>query len=209
MSTFIGLIVLGFGGHARSVADVALSAGIADLIFVDDNARPGEVFGRFPVVRDFPASLVAGWAVMPASGDNHTRAEQLRRINANGWPVASVVSKSASIGFGAILGPGCFIAHHAHIGPLASVGEGVILNTGAVVEHDCRIGDFVHVSVNATVAGKTNIGNYCFLGAGSTVIDGVVVTAEVTVGAGACVHRDLKSPGTYVGVPAIPLPGSK
>ena len=34
-----GLVVLGFGGHARSVADIALTPGIEELIFVDD--RPG------------------------------------------------------------------------------------------------------------------------------------------------------------------------
>lgn len=209
MSEYAGLIILGFGGNARSVADVALSAGIAGLIFVDGNARPGEVFGRFPVVKEFPCALAAGWAVLPASGDNHTRADQLRWITASGWPVASVVAPSATVGFGATIGSGCVVAHHAHIGPLACIGDGVIINTGAVVEHDCKIGNFAHVSVNATVAGKTTVGDYCFLGAGSTVLDGLTVAAEVTVGGGACVHRDLEAPGIYVGVPAISVLRSK
>lgn len=49
------------------------------------------------------------------------------------------------------------------------------------------------------------IGCDCWIGAGVTILPGVVIGDRVTVGAGAVVTRDLPSDGTYGGVPAKPL----
>jgi len=200
-----GLVVFGFGGHARSVADIALSAGYSSLMFIDANARENETFLGHPVLPHMPAAFPAGWSCIAASGDNSSRAQQIRSIQDSGWPLATLVAPTASIGAGASIGPGTVVAHHAHVGPLAKVGTGVIVNTGAIVEHDCIIGDFVHVSVNATAAGRARLGDFVFLGAGATVIDGSSVGREITVGAGAVVVRPLEISGTYVGVPAVRL----
>lgn len=201
-----GLLLLGFGGHARSVADVALSRGVRELIFVDDAARPGERFAGHPVQAQWPLQLGAGWQGFAAAGGHADRAAQIRELRARGWPLATVVSAHATVGVGAAIGPGSFIGHHAHIGPLARVGEGVIINTAAVVEHDCQIGDYSHVSVQASVAGRSRIGARCFVCTGATVIDRVSVGDDIIIGAGAVVVADLQAPGTYLGVPARPKP---
>lgn len=200
-----GLVVFGFGGHARSVADIALSAGYASLMFIDANARENENFLGHPVLRHLPPTFPAGWSCIAASGDNLVRSRQIKSIQESGWPLATLIAPTASVGAGASIGPGTVVAHHAHVGPLAKVGTGVIVNTGAIVEHDCVVGDFVHVSVNATAAGRVRLGDFVFLGAGATVIDGSSVGKEITVGAGAVVTRPLEIPGTYVGVPAVRL----
>lgn len=195
------LVMFGFGGHARSVADVALAAGCKALLFIDENARDGETFLGHPVVRDLRGEFPEGWHCFAASGDNHTRAQQIASILEAGWPLATLIAPTATIGAGATIGRGSFIGHHAHLGPLSQVGSGAIINTGAIVEHDCVIGDFVHVSVNATAAGRSRLGDFVFLGAGATVIDGVSVGKEITVGAGSVVIGHLEIAGTYVGTP--------
>jgi len=48
------LLILGFGGHARSVADVALSSGMPCLRFYDVSARVGEQFNDFPAIAILP-----------------------------------------------------------------------------------------------------------------------------------------------------------
>lgn len=200
-----GLLVLGFGGHARSVADVALACGIPGLLFVDSHARPGEQFREFPVVKDLPDELPEGWLCFPAAGDNRRRQAQVELVRGRGWPLATLVAPTATVGVGANVSPGSFVAHHAHIGPMAGVGEGALINTGAIVEHECTIGDYVHISVHATVAGRSRIGDFCFICAGATVIDGVEVGPDVVVGAGGVVVKDLCAPGVYVGVPCRPV----
>ena len=202
MRSLTGLLILGFGGHARAVADVALMLGVKHLRFLDSHARPDETFREFPVLRRWDEALPHGWFVMPASGDCFNRQTQCNWTHHHGWPLATLVSPTATIGVGATLGVGTFVGHHAHVGPMASIGVGCVINTGAIVEHECTVGDFTHVSINAAIAGRCHVGHCCFIGAGSTVIDGVKIVGGVTLGAGACAHRDLVEPGVYVGVPA-------
>jgi sugar O-acyltransferase (sialic acid O-acetyltransferase NeuD family) len=209
MNVAEGLLILGFGGHARSVADVALGSGFKQLCFIDDGAMPGERFQDFMVQRDWPSTLPDGWAVIVASGDDLRREQLGVQVRERGWPLASLVARSATLGVGARIGPGSFIGQQAHIGPMASVGTGCIINTGAVIEHESVVGDYTHVSVRATVAGRAHIGSHCFIGAGATVIDGVGVVDGTVVGAGACVLRTLVVRGTYVGVPARMLRGEQ
>lgn len=195
------LLLIGFGGHARSVADVALAAGFEQLLFVDEHGAAGQSFAGFPVAGEMPPAE-EGWPCMPCAGRNEWRREQLARLAAGRRPVATVISPRATVGVGAQIGAGSFVGHHAHVGPLARIGAGSIVNTGAAVEHDCVLGECCHVSVNATVAGRCRLGNLVFVGAGATVIDGVSIADEVTVGAGGVVVANIGAPGTYVGVPA-------
>lgn len=203
-----GLLILGFGGHARAVADVALAMGITQLAFEDAHARPGEHFQGYPVRAAWVGQLPPGWAAFAAAGHGEDRSIQCRRIDAEGWTMATLIAPSASLGVGCCVGRGSMVGQQAHLGPEAHVGAGCIINSGAVVDHESHIGDFSHVSVNATVAGRCRIGRHVMIGAGATVIDKRIVEDIITVGAGAVVIRDLLKPGTYVGVPACgPLSG--
>jgi len=202
MKSAEGLVILGFGGHARSVAAVALASGTTSLLFVDENAKEGEAFLGFPAIRRLDGAIDSGWSCMPAAGDNLLRQKQVAFAEANGWPLATVVANDATIHFDAVLGPGCFVGHHAHVGPSAQVAKGCIINTGAIVEHESVVGEFSHVSVNAVVAGRSRLGSLVFLGAGATVIDSVSIAGHITIGAGATVVEALVVPGTYAGCPA-------
>ncbi len=201
-----GLYILGFGGHARSVGDVALAAGVAHLLFIDPNARPDESFAGFPAVTALPQSADKRWRAFPAAGDNARRMQQIATCP---LPMAVLMAPSAHMGVGSVVGEGSLIAAGAHLGPLSRIGGGVIVNTGAIVEHESVVDDFSHVSVNAVVAGRSRIGRRVMVGAGAVVIDGVAVCDDVTIGAGATVVADIVEPGVYVGTPArrIRAPG--
>ena len=201
VARYSGLIILGFGGHARSVTDVALAAGITDFCFVDENTQPGETFLGFPVIAQWRDELTEGWSVFPAAGDNARRKEQMDTIQNSGWPIATLIAPTATIGAGSAINQGSFIGHHAHIGPMAKVGAGCIVNTSAVIEHECIVGEFTHISVNSTIAGRSKIGNFVMVGAGAIVIDGVNIADGVIIGAGAVVKKSILEMGVYVGVP--------
>ena len=196
------LVIMGFGGHARSVADVALACGYNDLIFIDQNAQPGENFLGHPVIQNlnsFPGNHCDAFV---SSGDGRKRQEQCEFVEQIGLPLVSLISPLASVGAGSTILPGCFVGHHAHIGPGAVIGKGCIINTGAIVEHESCVGNYSHVSVNATIAGRSRIGAHSMLGAGATIINEVSVADSVIIGAGAIVVKTISEPGTYVGMPA-------
>ena len=197
-----GILFYGFGGHARSIADVALSSGIESLIFVDDNAQPGESFAGFPVRKTLPNSLAPNWIAFPASGNGVKRSQQLEDIRNRGWSTGNIIAHTATVGVNSRISQGCFLGNHTHIGPNTLIGDGCIINTGAIVEHDCIIGNYSHLAVNCTIAGKSAIGCNCFIGAGSTIIDGICVGDDITLGAGGVIARDTLHSGIYVGIPA-------
>ncbi|HEY8024164.1 MAG TPA: NeuD/PglB/VioB family sugar acetyltransferase [Burkholderiaceae bacterium] len=196
-----GLLILGFGGHARVVADIAIATGIIEFCFVDPNARAGENFLGHPVLAAWNATLPEGWQAFSAAGDNILRQDHCELIKSRSWPLASLLASSATIGAGAMIMEGCLVGQHAHVGPMASIGTGCIINTGAIVEHESSVGEFSHISVHSTVAGRSRVGRFAIIGAGATVIDGIEIGDSVIVGAGAVVHRSITAPGTYVGVP--------
>jgi UDP-N-acetylbacillosamine N-acetyltransferase len=198
-----GLVILGFGGHARSVADIALALGIKELLFVDGAARADESLWGFPVRKTFnDDKLPDGWQAFAASGNNQIRYNQVATILGLSWPLATLISPTATIGGEAIISAGCFIGHQAHVGPLSSIGTACVINTHAAVDHECKIGDYTHVSVNSSVAGRCRLGSFVFLGTGAVVIDNVCIADSITVGAGSVVVESLAEPGTYVGAPA-------
>lgn len=193
------LLIIGCGGHARSVADVALSLGISNLIFWDINARENETLFTFPVVADSSLFHICK-KLFIAIGDNKERADYFEKLKEK--KLHNIISAHAYIAISATIGRGIFIAHGAHVGPMACVGDNTIINTRAVIEHECAIGAHSHISVNATITGRCQIEDFVFIGAGAVVKDKVSICSNVTVGAGAVVVKDIIEPGIYVGSPA-------
>jgi UDP-N-acetylbacillosamine N-acetyltransferase len=194
------MVLLGCGGHARSVADVALAAGCERLLFVDEQARADETLLGFPVQRFLPPRA-EGFVYVPCAGDNRRRLSQIRQLSEASLPMATVISPCATVGRSARVSPGCFVGHHAHIGPLTRLGFGCIVNTAAVVEHDCILEECCHVSIHSSVAGHSKLGDCVFLGAGAVVIHNISVASYAIIGAGGVVVSSIELPGTYVGVP--------
>jgi sugar O-acyltransferase (sialic acid O-acetyltransferase NeuD family) len=196
-----GLALVGCGGHARSVAAVAIAAGYERLVFFDQNARSGETLLGFPVLPNLP-EVKTDWSCIPCAGDNSQREAQFRELASAEWSFATIISPYATVDPGARIGPACFVGHHAHVGPLANVGCCTIMNTGAIVEHDCSVGDSCHVSIRASLAGRVRLGARVMIGAGAVVINDVSICGDVTIGAGATVIANIEIAGVYVGVPA-------
>ncbi len=191
------LVIIGCGGHARSVADVALSNGHKKLIFIDEQARKDEKLFEFDVSNDF-SILDTAENIVVGVGDNYKREVYYKRFS-NGY---ILTANSAYIGYHSTVGAGTFIGHNAHIGPMVKIGENNIINTHTVIEHECIIGNNSHISVNAVVAGRCMIGDFVFIGAGAVINDKVTICSNVTIGSGTVVVKDICKPGVYVGIPA-------
>ena len=195
------LVIHGCGGHARSVASAVKDRW--SVIFVDPNARPGEVILGCPVYRCLElvpgAESAAHHVAVGALAEKKAIFESLRKA---GCSLPVLVAPGAVVAEGAELGAGAFIGVGAYVGPNARIGENSILNTRAIAEHDTVIGAHTHISINAAVAGYSRVGAEVMLGAGATIIDKLSVGDRIIIGAGSVVVRDLTEPGTYVGVPA-------
>jgi acetyltransferase EpsM len=138
-----------------------------------------------------------------ATGDNKQRKENFdfiyKKINKN--PVNCIhqtayISKSATVGYGNLIGPGSII--HTE----AVIGNNTIINTGSIVEHSCLVKDFAQISPNTTLCGYVEIGKFSFIGAGSVVIPKIKIGENSVVAAGSSVIDNIGDYKLYAGVPA-------
>ena len=89
--------------------------------------------------------------------------------------------------------------------PRPSAGD-AILNTVCSIDQDVQLDDGDHIYPGAYLAGEAQVGSRSWIGIGTSVIQQVRFGADVTVGAGAAVVRDLPDGVTAVGIPARVLP---
>ena len=191
-------VIFGCGGHARSVAEVILTNDeTAQLVFVDEAAKPGEKIFGFNVLQKVDSKL--HMAKIIALGDNALRKVMDESL---GQPVQSVVGKDSYISKEVYIGPGSFIGHEAYVGTLAKIGKNTIVNTRAIIEHEVEVGPYSQIASGAIIGGRTKIGEGVFIGLGAKLIDGLEISSGTVIGAGAVVVDSIRTPGTYVGIPA-------
>ena len=193
------LIVIGAGGHGRVCAEAAELAGFRDIAFLDDKKVEGlPVIGTLNDIEKYKSSSCFFVAV----GDNLIRKKIMKTIKELGGELASIVHPFSSVSKSAEIGEGTVIMAGAVVQANAKIGSGVIINTCSSVDHDCVIGNWSHVAVGAHLAGAVKTGESVLLGAGCVVINNISVTDHCIVGAGTAVICEIKTAGTYVGVPA-------
>lgn len=199
------VIIIGAGGHARMVADIALLRGDRVLGFLDDSPNATGAYG-IPVLGDVAAfSAYPDASFIIGIGNAQVRQRLAQKLNGVRWYTA--IHPSAVISpLGVSIGEGTVVAANACINPGAEIGKHCIINTAAVVEHDNQIADFAHISVGAKLGGGVSVGPLSWVGIGATISNGVSVCGACMLGAGAVVVKDIHQPGTYVGVPARRLP---
>lgn len=182
------LLVLGSGGHGKSVAEAALLAGTwQGVLFVDDRWPALQDFFGLPVVSD-----VAGltkfsadeYCAVAAVGNNQLRMKWCDSIAEAGLDLVSVVHPRACVSASVAIGAGSTVMALAVVGVDAKVGLSVIINASATLDHDSELGDFAHLGVGVQVAGGARIGAGACLQAGCSVGYSVVVPAAKNIPAG-------------------------
>lgn len=117
-------------------------------------------------------------------------------------PFATIIAKpiyidnTAKIGKNVLICPGCIIGEDCNI------EDNVKLSPGVAISHNSQIGMGTYCSPSVNIAGFSRVGQCCFIGIGATIIDGVTICDDVTIGAQSLVLNNIDVPGTYVGVPA-------
>lgn len=195
------LLILGAGGHARAVADLAEACAFTIAGFIDRDAGPEVIGGDADVATLVRAGRMDGAIVGVGNTALGRRAELFAFLRSAGVPTPAlvhpraVVSPSCRIGAGAVVFPAILGAH-------VTVGDNAVIYSGAVAEHECRIGDHAYLSPGVVLSGTVTVERGAFVGAGAVLLPGVVVGAGAVVAAGAVVTGDVRAGDTVIGVPA-------
>lgn len=202
------LILLGGGGHCKSVIEAAGSAGYHILGVLDMPEDVGKEILSTKVIGtddDIPAYvdkaefvITVGFIKNPA-----TRIKLYNKVKEAGGKLATIIASTAYVSKYATIGEGTVVMHRAFLNAGARVGCNVILNTFTNIEHDAVIGDQCHISTGTMVNGDCKVGNNCFIGSQSVLANGITIGDNIIVGAGSLVRKSIYEKGIYSGNPVI------
>lgn len=200
------LLLIGAGGHCRSVLDCVLSSNVYDEIGIVNDERV-TILGISVVGSD--GDLISlfnnGWTdafiTVGSVGNTAVRRRLYTMIKKYGFTIPSIVDNTAAIAKGTQIGEGCFVGKKAVVNTGASLGCCSIINTGAIIEHDCVVGDFSHISPGTVLCGQVSVGSDTHIGAGAVVRQLISVGNNVLIGAGSVVLKDMPNGVTAFGNP--------
>lgn len=201
------LILLGGGGHCRSVIDTAKSAGYIIRGVLDPEGLGETVIGDIKIigndddipkyVNDCDFIVTLGFIKNPA-----VRIKLHEKIKAAGGHFATVIAPTAHVSKYAEVGEGTVILQNATVNAGAKIGFGCIINTASNIEHDAVIGDYCHISTGAMINGEAKVGERSFVGSQAVIANCIEVPACSVVGAGAVMFKSTNYAGIYIGNPA-------
>lgn len=204
------LVLIGGGGHCKSVIDAAKRMDCFDeIVITDRNINQGtKVLGCTVVGTDdcleelYQQGFEYALVTVGSMGVNPLREKIANKVAALGYMFPVIQDPSAIVSDSAVIEDGTFIGKNVVINVDTKIGKHCIINTGAIIEHGCCIDDFVHISVGTTLCGEVNIGKNCMIGSRSTIIQCISVGDNCVVGAGAVMIKNLPDNSTAFGVPA-------
>lgn len=198
------IIIIGAGGHAVSIANVALSCSKSIIGFIDNN-RYGESLLGLPILnRELCEKKYPNFSYVIGIGDNAVRKKVLMEFK-DKCPKAqfpNLIHKSATIGMNSRIGQGSVIMPQVNIGPKSIIGDFCIINTGGLLDHDCVMGDFSSIAPGVNTGGNVQIGNYSAISIGATIKHGIKIGTDSVIGAASYVDKDVEDGIVSYGIPS-------
>lgn len=202
------LILIGGGGHCKSVIEVAESAGYTIVGILDRPEEVGKKVLAYEVIGvddDIPHYVdKADFVITVGFIKNPSlRIKLYNKVLQAGGKLATLIASTAHVSKYAKLGAGTVVMHQAFVNAGAVIGDNVIINTFANIEHDAHIGNQCHISTGAMVNGDCVVGDNCFIGSQSVLANAISICSDVVVGAGSLIRKSIVQAGIYSGNPAI------
>jgi sugar O-acyltransferase (sialic acid O-acetyltransferase NeuD family) len=111
----------------------------------------------------------------------------------------ALVSATAEIGHGNLVGA------NVQIGAGVRVGNHCLVHSGVIVSPEVVLGNFVQVGAGSIINSGVTIDDDVFIGSGVVVVSGVTIGKGARVGAGSVVIGPVKAGETVFGNPAQPV----
>ena len=188
------LILLGGGGHCKSVIDVAESAGYTILGILDKPEEVGKKVLSYQVIGtddDIDKYVDKAEFVITVGQikSSTVRRQIAERVEKAGGRFATIIAPDAVVSKYATIGQGTVILHHCVVNADARIGSNCIINTMVNIEHDVEIGDFCHISTGTMVNGTVKIDSDTFVGSGSIIYNNIEIPGCSIIPAGTTVRK--------------------
>lgn len=205
------IILVGFGGHAKSTIDCIEKTGQYKIIGYTD-IKSNKPYRDYPYLGNddvlqqfFDKGVKNAFISVGYMGKGNLRQRIYEKLKEIGYILPTIIDSSAQIADDVQIGEGCFIGKGSIINSNALIGKICIINTGSIVEHDCIVDDFSHISVGSVLCGSVKVGQASFVGANATVIQGRTIGNKCIVGAGEVLKADLEDNSMFHNMEVVKL----
>lgn len=204
------LVLLGAGGHARSLLGLLAAGGLRATGCIAPTAPGANWPGDCPWLGDDTAldrldparvALVNG---LGSVGSTALRRKVFEAARARSFSFPPMQHPMVILAEDVTLAEGVQVLAGVIVQAGVRVEENALLNTGCIVDHECTIGAHVHLAPGVTLSGGVTIGSDVHVGTAAVVTQGIRIGDGAVVGAGAVVTKDVAPGVTVVGNPARP-----
>ena len=188
------IILIGGGGHCKSVIDVIEQeakfeiAGVVDKPeFFGSKILGYEVIGSDldlkELAKKYKYSIITVGQIRSAI----TRIKLFDLAKKAGFLFPPIISPIAYVSKHSKIGIGTVIMHNVIVNPNTFIGQNCIINSKALIEHDCLIDDHCHISTNVVINGGVRIESKSFIGSNTTTKENVTIKENSFIPAGSLI----------------------
>lgn len=142
-----------------------------------------------------------------ATGEPSIKATLVKKIEAAGGTILTVIHPTCYVAPSAIIGRGALLCPFAFVGPFAELAPHATMNVHSGCGHNSVLGSFSVLSPYASVSGAAELGQEVFMGSHAYVAPEKKVGARTKISAGAFVVDDVQEDSLATGNPARVLKG--
>jgi sugar O-acyltransferase (sialic acid O-acetyltransferase NeuD family) len=195
------ILLIGGGGHCKSVLDTLLTTKLYDEIaIIDIKENIGKKILSVPIVgddHDLPQFIEKGYnhafISLGSIGNPIVRVKLTTLIEELGFEIPNIIDHSAIVSNHTILENGIYIGKNAVINAGSFIHKGAIINSSSIIEHDCIVGEFSHIAPGAVLCGDVKVGARTHVGARSVIKQQINIGSDSMIGMGSSVLADINN----------------
>ncbi|MDQ7060734.1 MAG: NeuD/PglB/VioB family sugar acetyltransferase [Sulfurimonas sp.] len=185
------ILLIGGGGHCKSVIDVIESEGkytIAGIIdkkeLLGQKVLGYEVIGCDDDLERLHKTYTYAVVTVGQIKSNSLRVKLFNILKDIGYKMPVVKSPLSYVSKHSFIDEGTIIMHQALVNADAKIGKNCIINTKALVEHDSTVEDNCHISTGSIINGGTVVRKNTFFGSNSMAKEYIEIKANSVIGGG-------------------------
>ena len=188
------IILIGGGGHCKSVIDVIEQEAKYEIAGVVDKPKllNTKILGYSVIGNDLDLEVLSKKYQYALITAGHIKSPSLRIKLFNlvykvGFSLPTIISPNAHVSRHSKIGKGTVIMHNAIVNANVNIGYNCIINSKSLIEHDCVIANHCHISTNAIINGGVEIESKCFIGSNVTTNNNIKIKENSFIKAGSLV----------------------
>ncbi|WP_409574872.1 acetyltransferase [Sulfurimonas sp.] len=183
------IILIGGGGHCKSVIDVIEMQNRYEIVGIIDKKEllyqdvlGYKIIGCDDDLKALFATCKNAVITVGQIKSNVARVRVFDKLKNIGFNLPAITSPLAYVSKHSFVDEGSVVMHHALVNANAKIGKNCIINTKALIEHDAVVEDNCHISTCAVVNGGVVVKKDTFYGSNATSKEYVEVSGFIKAG---------------------------